>query len=155
VLGELNEALLRHNVDYRFCTVVFAALQPLSSGRWAVRLASGGHPLPLVIRADGRVEYAGSPGTLLGIVPRPDLPEDEIVLSPGDALVLYTDGVIEASPADDALGPDAFASFAGRFAGASAATIAQAVQDAVLAVQDGGLRDDVALLVLRITPDGD
>jgi PAS domain S-box-containing protein len=152
ILAELNEALLRQQVDYRFCTVAFAGLQPLSSGAFAVRLAAGGHPLPLVLRADGAVEYAGTPGTLLGIVPDPDLPEREIVLEPGDTIVLYTDGVIEASPVDDALGPEAFAAFVATLAGSDAATLAAAIERAVLDVQGGGLRDDVALLVLRVAP---
>ena len=153
VLGELNEALLRQQIDYRFCTVAFAALQPLSSGAFAVRMAAGGHPLPLVLRADGTSEYAGSPGTLLGIVDRPQLPEREFVLEPGDALVLYTDGVIEASPVDDVLGPEAFAEYVTTLHGADAATIAARIEQTVLGVQDGGLRDDVALLVLRVVPE--
>ena len=71
-----------------------------------VVLATGGHPLPLVIRAGGAVEQAGEPGTLLGIVREPHISEARVELGAGDALVLYTDGVIEASPADDALGPE-------------------------------------------------
>jgi len=61
--------------------------------------------------------------------------------------------MMEASPVDEALGPDALAALAAGYAGASADTIAQAIQDAALDVQDGGLRDDVALLVVRILPD--
>ncbi len=152
VLAELNEALLRQHLDLRFCTVSFAAIRPLRSGAHAVRLASGGHPLPVIVRASGEVAYAGRPGTLLGVVSDPDLPEDEIVLDPGDALVLYTDGVVEASPLDDALGPDAFAAFLAGQAGADAATLALAIERAVLDVQGGGLRDDVAILVLRVEP---
>jgi PAS domain S-box-containing protein len=153
VLGELNEALLRQQIDYRFCTVAFAVLQPLSTGAFAVRMAAGGHPLPLILRADGSSEYAGEPGTLLGIVDNPQLPEREFVLEPGDAMILYTDGVIEASPVDDVLGPEAFAEFVTSLAGSDASTIAGRIQDQVLEVQNGGLRDDVALLVLRVVPD--
>jgi serine phosphatase RsbU (regulator of sigma subunit) len=152
VLGELNEALLRQQIDYRFCTVAFAGLHALSSGSFAVRLAAGGHPLPLILRADGLVEYAGAPGTLLGILSDPDLPEREVVLDPGDAMILYTDGVIEASPVDDALGPEAFAAYVAELAGRSADAIAQSINDVVLSVQGGGLRDDVALLVLWVLP---
>ena len=69
-LGQLNEALLRDRVDYRFCTVVYATLIPRED-RVSVCVSAGGHPLPLVLRAGGGVETVGSPGTLLGIVDDP------------------------------------------------------------------------------------
>src|SRR3954452_13517092 len=69
-LGLLNEALLRQRTDRRFCTVAYASLEPLAEGA-RVGFASGGHPLPLVLRANGTVEAVGAPGTLLGVVPDP------------------------------------------------------------------------------------
>ena len=72
------------------------------------------------------------------------------MLGPGDALVAYTDGVIEASPLDDAFGPRAFAGFLGGQAGRPAGAIASAIEDEVLALQSGRLRDDLALVVLRV-----
>ena len=57
--------------------------------------ASGGHPLPLLVRPDGAVEPVGAPGTLLGVVPDPSFEDRSVELAPGDALVFYTDGVIE------------------------------------------------------------
>ena len=97
VLAELNEALLRQGLDYRFCTVLYASVTPRPDGCDVV-LATGGHPLPLVLRAGGEVEQAGAPGTLLGIVREPEISEERVALGPGDALVLYTDGVVEAEP---------------------------------------------------------
>ncbi len=90
----LNEALLRQRDDRRFCTVAYAYLETLGVGA-RVGLATGGHPLPLHLHADGRVEPVGAPGTLLGVVPDPDLEDRAVVLEPGDALIFYTDGVIE------------------------------------------------------------
>ena len=68
------------------------------------------------LRAGGAVETAGAPGTLLGIVREPEISEERVALAPGDALVLYTDGVVEASPADDALAPGAARGAAARAA---------------------------------------
>ena len=152
VLTELNEALLRQGLDYRFCTVLYASVTPRPDGTEVV-LATGGHPLPLVIRAAGGVETAGSPGTLLGILDAPEISEERVMLGPGDALVLYTDGVVEASPLDDALGPERLAEFLGGLGGAGAARIAEAVELKALEVQDGRLRDDVAVVVMRVEPD--
>jgi phosphoserine phosphatase RsbU/P len=153
VLAELNEAILREELDYRFCTALYASLTPLERGVTAC-IATGGHPLPLVLRHDGRVEKLGSPGTLLGILAEPQLSEAETVLEPGDALVLYTDGEIEASPGDDAFGPERFADFVSTLAGRDAPAIAERIEEAVLDLQSGDLRDDVAVLVVRVDPKG-
>jgi PAS domain S-box-containing protein len=151
VLHELNAAILRHGTDYRFCTAVYVALRPGDEGVEA-RVSTGGHPLPLLLRADGRVEVAGRTGTLLGVLADPELSETSLALRPGDALVLFTDGVIEASPLDDAFGPARLAAFLGDCAGLDATRIAAGVERRVLEVQSGHLRDDVAVVVLRVSP---
>ena len=59
-------------------------------------IAVAGHPLPLVLRANGDVEEAGIPGTLLGMFEEIDVSDQIVDLHPGDALVMLTDGVLEA-----------------------------------------------------------
>jgi serine phosphatase RsbU (regulator of sigma subunit) len=154
VLRELNEAILSQHAEFRFCTAVHVALTPDEAGGADACIAVGGHPLPLLVRADGRVEPAGRPGTLLGVLADPEIQEASVHLDPGDALVLYTDGVIEASPLDDALGPDRLTDVLRGCAGLDAATIATCVEERTLEVQHGRLRDDVAVVVLRATADG-
>ena len=85
-------------------------------------------------------------------IPEPTISETSVRLRPGDALVLYTDGVIEASPLDDAFGPSQLASFVGSCAGKDAGRIAAGIERRVLEVQEGRLRDDVAVVVLRVAP---
>jgi serine phosphatase RsbU (regulator of sigma subunit) len=149
VLAELNEALLRQGLDYRFCTALYASVTPRPDGCEVV-VATGGHPLPLILRADGSVEQAGEPGTLLGIVREPHISEERVRLGDGDALVLYTDGVVEASPADLALAPERLAELLRSCRGRDPAAIAEEIERRALAVQDGRLRDDVAVVVLRV-----
>jgi PAS domain S-box-containing protein len=153
VLLELNEALLRQQLGYRFCTVLYASLKP-REGRVEVRLATGGHPLPWVLHASGEVETAGSPGSLLGILEDPDISEHAFELGPGDALVLVTDGVTEATAVDRATGPGRLAAMLAGHAGADAAAIAEAVERDALESQGGTVRDDVAVLVARALGDG-
>ncbi len=148
VLLELNEALLRQQLGYRFCTVLYATLTP-RDGHVTVSVATGGHPLPLVLRAGGAVETAGSPGSLLGILEEPDITHDEVDLGPGDALVLVTDGVTEATPEDRESGPGRLTALLSGYAGAGAAAIAEAVERDALESQNGAARDDVAVLVAR------
>jgi PAS domain S-box-containing protein len=149
VLGELNEALLRHRLGYRFCTVLYASLIPRGDSVSA-SLATGGHPLPLVLRAGGEVETVGAPGSLLGILEDPDITQRSVELRPGDALVLVTDGVTEATPADRASGPQGLTSLLAGCAGANAAAIAEAVEHEAVSSQGGSARDDVAVLVARV-----
>ena len=99
-LGLLNEALLRQRGDRRFCTVAYAYLETLDDGA-RVGFASGGHPLPVLLRATAAVESLGAPGMLLGVVPDPRFEDRSRRSLPGDALVFYTDGVIEARAAPD------------------------------------------------------
>jgi serine phosphatase RsbU (regulator of sigma subunit) len=119
-----------------------------------VCVATGGHPLPLVVRAGGAVETVGRPGSLLGILEDPEITQEELELGPGDALVLVTDGVTEATPADRASGPDRLLALLAGYAGARAAAIAEAVERDALDAQGGAARDDVAVLVARVRGGG-
>ncbi|HYM58624.1 MAG TPA: SpoIIE family protein phosphatase [Solirubrobacteraceae bacterium] len=154
ILAELNDAIRRHGADHRFCTVLYVTLSP-RDGNIIASVATGGHPLPLVLRDDGRVETVGRPGTLLGILTDPEISSQELELARGDALILYTDGVTEASPLDDAFGPERFSSFVAGCAGREAAVIARRIEEAALEVQGGTPRDDVAVVVLRVPREGE
>ena len=70
-----------------------------------VCLATGGHPLPLVLRAGGRSRPPARRARCSGILDDPEITEHAVELAPGDALVLFTDGVTEATAADRAAGP--------------------------------------------------
>ena len=65
VLTNLHRALREQVSDGRFCTVAYAYMQVVP-GHVRLELACGGHPLPLVVHSDGRVEEVGRLGTLLG-----------------------------------------------------------------------------------------
>jgi PAS domain S-box-containing protein len=145
----LNEALLRQREDRRFCTVAYAYFEPDDGGA-RVGLASGGHPLPLVLRSDGTVEALGTHGTLLGVVPDPDLEDRAATLEAGDALVFYTDGVTEARGANGLLGEKGLVDLVASCAGLGADAIASRVEAAALDVQHGEPRDDIAVVVLRV-----
>ncbi len=150
VLRKLNDALLRQRSDRRFCTVAYASLQVNGGGSAEVCLASGGHPLPYVLRADGTVEAVGEPGTLLGVLPDVRLSDSAVRLQRGDVMVLYTDGVTEARGPHGMLGADALRSILASCAGLDAKSVAARIESAALEIQQGNPRDDIAILALRI-----
>jgi serine phosphatase RsbU (regulator of sigma subunit) len=148
VITTLNEALLREEGGRRFLTLVYATLD-LSGPDPRMTVANAGHPLPLVVRASGGVEPVGDHGLLLGVAPDPLLAEAPLTLERGDALVLYTDGVIEALTGDGSqLGEDGLQALLENCAEADAERIADLILGAAL--DDAGVaRDDVAVLVVR------
>ena len=153
ILATLNEAMLRQRDDRRFSTVLYASLDLRRSGQ-RLRFASGGHPLPLLVRAGGETGEVGTPGTLLGIVPDPELRDDEVALAPGDAVVLYTDGVTDSAAPDRVLEPEDLGAALRDAQLDSADAIAERVLR--LAVGDGNSngaapRDDIAILVIKVS----
>jgi serine phosphatase RsbU (regulator of sigma subunit) len=93
-LGELNRALLRERLDGRFCTVAYVNIEPDPQGGARLTLACGGHPLPHFIAGDGSTSLVGRYGTLIGVTEDPRIEDVEIRLSPGEAIVLFTDGIL-------------------------------------------------------------
>ena len=81
-----------------------------------------------------------------------NLTEQEARLGPGDALVLYTDGVVEArSPEGIFFGEERLKALLRSSVALDASTIAGRIEDAVLNFQEQAPRDDVAVLVLRVS----
>ncbi|MEA2478093.1 MAG: hypothetical protein QOJ07_15 [Thermoleophilaceae bacterium] len=149
VLGLHNDALLREEGGRRFLTVVYASLST-GAGASSLCVGNGGHPLPFVVRADGSVEAVGRHGLVVGILEDAPVEQAEVELHPGDAIVLYTDGVIEAAvPGGGQLGEDGLARLLEGCAGHDADGIADSVARAVLGAAETP-RDDVAVLVARL-----
>jgi GAF domain-containing protein len=86
---------LRDRDDVALCSVAIAVVPDAGTDAIEAQIILAGHPHPLVMRP-GSIEEVGSPGPLLGVVEDPDWQAATVPLRPGDQLVLYTDGVIEA-----------------------------------------------------------
>jgi serine phosphatase RsbU (regulator of sigma subunit) len=151
VLRALHESISSERADLRFCTAALARIQAPSNGWGAAHLtvALGGHPLPLVLRKDGRVDAIGEPGTLLGALPSPDLADADADLAVGDALILYTDGMLDVGDRSKRDDPDWLAQQLAKSAGKSADEIAERLAQAAIKRQGGEPRDDIAILVLH------
>ena len=150
VLADLNDAILREDDGERFCTTVYMRLR-VHADRTVAQFGVGGHPQPAVVRAGGSVELTGRIGTLIGALPNPSLFDDTVELESGDAVVLCTDGVLEARSGDELFGTSRLLESLAKGAGATAAELADQLVDAVIDFA-GEPRDDVAIVVVRVPP---
>jgi serine phosphatase RsbU (regulator of sigma subunit) len=152
ILAALNQALLDWLTDDpRFLTAIYATVRPTLAGA-AIQVSSAGHPLALLRRADGRVQTLGRPGTLLGLLPDPELHDSRGLLRAGDSLVLFTDGVTEArSHVDrDLYGDDRLRDLVADLGDMPADRIADAIRRGVAAFSGGDISDDTVVLVLKV-----
>jgi serine phosphatase RsbU (regulator of sigma subunit) len=97
-LGELairlNHYACAHSLGgQRFTTAVLAEFDPATR---RLSYVNAGHNFPVVRRANSSTERLESGSLPLGITPEATFPSSEIALEPGDTLVLFTDGVVEA-----------------------------------------------------------
>jgi sigma-B regulation protein RsbU (phosphoserine phosphatase) len=136
----------------RFCTVIFGVLIRDRDG-FDVHLASGGHPLPLLIGSDGSVRYVDTfGGQAIGITADPKFVSKRFRLAPGDTLVLYTDGLTEARTGvgaeryDD---EDALIHFVSAHTPATAGSIVNEIRSLLESLGEG-VEDDVAVLALSV-----
>lgn len=146
VLSHLNDALIED--ERSFLTAVSLRFRAEPDGVDGT-LSVGGHPPPLALRADGSVEPLGVPGTLIGVLARPRLREVPFVLEPGDALVLYTDGVTEARRGGVQLGVEGLSVVLEGCRDLGAEEIAARIGRAVRDHAGATASDDLALLVMR------
>jgi PAS domain S-box-containing protein len=149
-LATLNEEMLRQMPDPRFLTAVLGHLAIAPDGGARLTVASGGHPPPVVLRAAGTPKVVRCAGTLLGVVPEARSSDCVVALLPGDAVVLYTDGITEASR-DRPIAPEALGEALQEALPDGAGAIARAAVRLADRHAEGALRDDVAVLVLRLT----
>ena len=150
VLRQLNHAV-HQSGRHTFCTALFCTLAKSSSG-FRFTVAAGGHPLPVVHRANGHCETVGEPGTLLGGLVESRSTTVATDLRPGDTVVLYTDGITDVRP------PHGLTERAVEALVEVAATDATTADDIAtnLGIQIDAVLpfsrrdDDIALLVLRV-----
>ncbi len=156
VLRKLNRALLHAGAGgrdgERFCTVLFGVLGATPDGA-RLALAGGGHPDPLLRQAGGRVDVVPVGGSLLGVLPEVPVGTRTYDLTAGDAVVLYTDGAVEARGQGVVFGEERLvATVAGTTGGAH--DVADAIEEAVVRHVGGIMTDDLAVLVVRVLPTG-
>lgn len=141
-LPAANRYLRRQDWEDDFATVVHVAVQ-LGTGEFCVRTA--GHPPAIQFDAwSGRWQTRDADGPLLGLMEAPEFAPNHGVLKPGDALFLYSDGMVETPRRDIGRGTD-------RLAGHAERLVAQGFQGgaAELVAAAGGPGDDSAIVIIH------
>ncbi len=132
----------------KYATLFLAVLNPNTH---VLSFSNAGHNPGLLISADGRVRHLESSGPPVGLVPQGDYSNESTDLSPGDLLVLYTDGITEASdPEDEEYGTDRLAKICKLRRQDDLELLAEAIQrDLDTFTRGVPYADDRTLLLLR------
>jgi sigma-B regulation protein RsbU (phosphoserine phosphatase) len=151
LVQRLNLQVTRHAPASRFITLFLSSYEP-STGR--LQFVNAGQTPPLLRRQNGSIERLMSGGIALGMFAGSTYEAGEVQLNPGDALLLYSDGITEAEspdgqPFDEAGLERTLALYAGAYQKSAAAELGRAIFDAVERHRrDKRLADDLTVLVL-------
>lgn len=149
MLLTLHLALRRQPPGADLCTVCLILLDQDEEGA-RLTIALAGHPPPLLIDRKGDIRELGASGTLLGVVDPVHVEESEAHMKAGETLLLYTDGISEAGAPDRPLGERGLQELCGGAPRMAVSELLRHIELAALARTEGKLRDDIALLALRI-----
>jgi PAS domain S-box-containing protein len=150
MLHTLHRALRLQPPGADLCTVCLVLMAPQPGGA-ELTIALAGHQPPLLIDRSGDARTLGRPGTLLGVIDPVDVAERKIELRADQTLLLYTDGVPEAGRADEQLGEQGLLALCAQAPDLTLRGLLDHIEHAALEHAAGRLRDDIALLALRIS----
>ena len=145
----VNNILCNESVGSMFVTV-FYGIYDLQTG--AVDYTNAGHNPPYILHADGSVEMLKNDGNLvLGAVEDMKFKRQSLLLNPGDALVMYTDGVTEAENMEHAqFGESRLEAVLAELKGAPSRKIVETINARIREFTDGAPQsDDITQLVIR------
>lgn len=146
--NSLNALVWKNTHTDRFITLFYAQLD---SPRRRLRYANAGHNAPIVMRAGGSHERLKEGGGVLGVFEEQSFGLGTVDLAPGDRLVLFTDGVTEASNGEgEEFGESRLLSLLEEHRALPANAIKEKIAAAISEFSGGHLTDDATLLVLAV-----
>jgi sigma-B regulation protein RsbU (phosphoserine phosphatase) len=150
-LAAVNETLATEADDTMFVTVCYAVLDTQTGD---IVYAKGGHPPPYIVGPSGVRELAPAEGTVVGMLQNQTFTSARDRLSPGEFVVMYSDGVTEATNmADDFFTSETLERVLAAAPRTSCRALADAVLDAVSAFQGAARQaDDITVVTVGLTP---
>lgn len=136
--------------DLPYFTTIFGEID---ASRPIGRIVQAGHPSPILIRADGAVEYLGGSGFPVGMLPQARYETLEFAFTSGDRLLIYSDGVIETeNHAGDLYSEERLLDLISQHANRSTPELLQTLQTSLRSWRGRNeLTDDVSVLVVERT----
>jgi anti-sigma regulatory factor (Ser/Thr protein kinase) len=134
-----------------FATVVYGTLDR-RTGEATIALA--GHPLPIVLHADGEIEHLKPGGLPVGMFPDASYDSQRFRLDPGDRLILYSDGVTECqNPHGELFGDEQMKAVTAAATGSSSTTLTAVLEERLREWRgQSDFEDDISVLVLERPP---
>ena len=149
LVTRLNRIINSNCPSNRFISFFIGLLDPKTG---ELKYVNAGHNPPLVARRDGTVENLDCTGLILGIMPAARYEQKNVMLEPGDAVVLFSDGVTEASrpDVDEEFGEARLAETFSKLRNLPAESIVQAINQQVQEFTSGAPpADDITLVIAR------
>ncbi len=142
---ELVDRFVQSMGEYAMATAAYAIFDPESA---RLRIATAGHPPPIIVSESGARVVELAPGAPLGGFPYGTCPEQEVTLQTGETVVLYTDGLVERRgvPLTESI-----EKLAEALSGVRSAERACQVAVSEM-VPSEGLADDMAIVAMRSVP---
>ncbi|MGC8834395.1 MAG: GAF domain-containing SpoIIE family protein phosphatase, partial [Armatimonadota bacterium] len=147
VLSAANSLLIKETPLEVFISLAYGVLD--TKGK-TLTYANAGHVPPLHVTESGQLTELSGTGLLLGLMEDSDYSETTIELKKGDVLVFYTDGVTEARRETEQFGLERMGAAVIRNRTRPAQEIAERLYRRVMTFCGGNLRDDIAILVVKI-----
>jgi serine phosphatase RsbU (regulator of sigma subunit) len=144
-LAHANDVVVGEIAVGKFITMAYLTIDPGGE----VLCASAGHPEPRLVGPDGRVAGLPAGGLALGIDAPQVYEQVRAELPPGGAVVIYTDGVVEARTGRELFGLERLDAVLAAHAADPPQAIAEAVIEACRAYSGGNLTDDCAVVVIK------
>ncbi len=146
-VNNLNLMLSRFLVSGRFITLIYGVLDVR---RNTFTYVNAGHCYPIFVGNDGAEELKGS-DLVLGVIPDFKYSETEVALYPGESILLYTDGITEATnSADEQYGEQRLLDLVRANRSQSTTNLVQSIKDSVVRFQaDVPQSDDITLVGVK------
>jgi sigma-B regulation protein RsbU (phosphoserine phosphatase) len=146
LISNVNLNLVRRGTSNRFVTLFFGVLDP--EGRCTY--TNAGHNPPYLLRQNGSIEELKDGGMVLGLFPFAEYESRTIQLHPGDHLILFTDGALEArNTAGEEFGEERLRALLQSNRTAAAGEILTRLQEAIMTFSaDTPQHDDITMMVL-------
>lgn len=149
ITAELNNRLQDEADNDQYFTMIFADIN-LDSG--LTRFCQAGQPHPAIVRRNGEIEFAGTGGAPVGLIPNMEYETSVIKLGPGDRMMMYSDGITECEDADgNMLEEEGLRDYLTRHRGYDEHEVLQRVmQDLTVFNGSEQFDDDISALMLTI-----